>query len=262
MKIKSPLFIWLIPLAICLCLVSQAVADEVPYPNPRGYVNDFANLLNSSDKRKVEALGYQLQQKTTAQIAVVTLGSTKPLEIEDYAVRLFEKWGIGQKGKDNGVLLLVAVNDRKVRIETGYGLEGALPDAICNQIIQQHIIPYFKQGKFSEGVTISSFAIVQLVAKEYNAELSDIVGEEHIPAGLKPVHPLIALLQVLFYLVMMIMFLGLRLGLFGFLLMGSGRRRGGYWHGGGYGGSSGGFGGGFGGFGGGFSGGGGASGGW
>jgi uncharacterized protein len=203
-----------------------------------------------------------LEQKTTAEIAVVTLKTTRPYDIHDYSVRLFEKWKIGKAGKDNGVLLLVAVEDKKAWITTGYGLEGAIPDAEASRVYQGIIRPYFKKGEFSKGILAGSIALVDLAAKEYNVTIKDLpnLTRQYV----RPVQksPLASFIEGLFTLIFFILIFGFRMGLFGFLLFGSGRRRGGHWYGGGVGGTSGGFGGGFGGFGGGFTGGGGAGGGW
>ena len=253
--------LFLILLLFALTSFSAGAEELVKYPAYIGYVNDYAKIFSSSEKAELNTLIGALERKTTAQIAVVTLATTSPLEIEDYAVRLFEKWGIGQKGKDNGALLLVAVKDRKVRIETGYGLEGALPDAICNKIIFSAIIPYFKKGEYNNGIIAGTAYIVQLIAGEYNVELGELKDfEAAYPVSRRS--PLAAVLRLIFTLIFFTLFLGMRMGLFGLLLLGSGRRSGGYWYGGGYGGNSGGFSGGFGGFGGGLSGGGGASGSW
>lgn len=246
-----------------LLLLTQSLgAEETKFPSYSGYVNDYANLLTPSDKAKLTSFISELETKTTAQVAVLTLGTTQPLEIESYAVELFEQWGIGQKDKDNGVLILVAVDDRAVRIETGYGLEGVLPDAVCNQIIYQLIIPNFKKGDYSQGITMGTVAVVDLVAKEYKVELTAFESTEVPMPQVRPGSPLAAFLRTVLLLIFFVVFIGLRAGLLWFLLLPNGRRRGGYWFGGGYGGNSGGFSGGFGGFGGGLSGGGGASGRW
>ena len=256
---KRPVLIVLIPLIFC----SAALAQEISFPQPQGYISDFAGTLNSETQIKLSSLAAALEQKTGAQLAVVTLDSTKPYTIDDYAVRLFETWGIGQEGKDNGVLLLVAVADRKVRIEVGYGLEGRLTDALSKRIIENVIIPAFKKGELDAGVFSGSVAIINYMAEEYNVALEELnrLPVEAITRMVEP--PLwVRFLNGLFTLLIFLFFISMRMGFLGFLLLGSGRRRGGYWFGGGYGASSGGFGGGFGGFGGGLSGGGGASGGW
>ena len=250
-------------LTLILLLISISAYAQVDNLNYSGYVNDFAGVLSANAGQSIASIASELEQKTTAQIAVVTVLSTKPLVIEQYAVELFEKWGIGQKGKDNGILILLALNDKKVRIETGYGLEGALPDAICSQIIYQIMIPEFKKNDYEKALILATVAVADLVAKEYNIELS---YANNLPQGrdVKLQSPKARALKTLVYLILFILMFGMRSGLLFFWILGpTSRRRGGYWHGGGFGGgSSSGFGGGFGGFGGGFSGGGGASGGW
>lgn len=237
--------------------ISQA--EDLSLPEYCGYTNDFATILNTETVTTIDSICRQVEEKTTAQIGVVTVTSTAPLTIEGYAVRLFEKWGIGLKGKDNGVLILMAVNDKKVRIETGYGLEGALPDAFCSQIVYQVMVPAFKQGDLQAGLILGTIAVAESIAKEYNIDLA--LGEDMPRVAIQTKKNQAG--KALLYLILFILMFGMRSGLLFFWILGpTGRRRGGYWYGSGAGGSSGGFGGGFGGFGGGFSGGGGASGGW
>jgi len=250
-------------LALLITTANFAQAqEEASVPACRGYVNDFANVINSADERTIATLAQELDTKTTAQIAVVTLPTTKPSTIEQYAVELFEKWGIGTKAEDNGVLILMAVNDKKIRIETGYGLEGAIPDAIAIQVINQIMLPQFKKGELSKGLLLGSVAVAQLAAKEYNVQLSGAASYAKA-IDITPSRPAATILRLFATLSFFILLFGLRSGLlFYFLLGGMGRRRGGMWFGTGYHGMGGGFGGGFGGFGGGLSGGGGASGSW
>lgn len=252
-------------LAFLLILAIPAFYQAGPQakiPPASGYVSDFARVIKPEAKAALEGYAAELEAKTTAEVAVVTVGTVAPLTIEQYAVELFRKWGIGKKGKDNGVLLLVALEDRRVRIETGYGLEGAIPDAIASRVIQDYMIPFFKKGAFSEGILAGGMTVISLVAEEYGVSLEGFSQEYE---SVKPPKPslLSSVLNFLFTVFVIVLFLSLRMGLLGWLLlMGTGRRRGGYWYGSGYGGNSGGFSGGFGGFGGGLSGGGGASGGW
>ncbi|MBN3037982.1 MAG: TPM domain-containing protein [Candidatus Omnitrophica bacterium] len=247
---------------IILCCLGSLDAEETGFPSPRGYINDFANLIDANDYQSINSLVMGLEQKTTAEVVVVTLKTTKPYDIQDYSVRLWERWKIGKAGKDNGVLLLVAIEDKKVWITTGYGLEGAIPDAQASKVYRDIIVPYFKKGEYSKGILAGTIALVDLAAREYNVSI------DQLPALTKQyVEPvqgssLAQFLEGLFTLIFFILFFGFRMGLFGFLLFGRGRRRGGYWYGGGLSGTSGGFGGGFGGFGGGFTGGGGAGGSW
>jgi len=240
--------------------LSPLFAQDVKFPSqPEGYVNDYAGLLTAADKKAISKLALELEEKTTAQLAVVTLKTVRPETIEGYAVKLFQKWGIGQKGKDNGILLLIVINDREVRIETGYGLEGALPDVICNKIIQNIIIPNFKSQNYSKGIHDGAYAVINLVAKEYNVQITG--GESTVYNNLHEEQNVSSdILGLIVWLVIIILLFSSRLWPWWFLLGGMGGR-GGYWYGGG-GGFGGGFGGGSGGFGGGFSGGGGASGRW
>jgi uncharacterized protein len=243
---------------------SPAFCQEEAFPDYSGYVNDYANTLSYDTESRINAIMGELERKTTSQVAVLIMDTINPFDIETYAVKLFEQWGIGQKEKDNGVLLLIAIKDRALRIEVGYGLEGAIPDAMAKIIIEDYIVPSFKKGDFDTGVLKGAVGIAKLVAKEYNIELSDLDKlPVEVPLPEKP-SALESFANFIFTLILIILFISLRTGFFWwwFLIPGSHRRRGGYWYGGGTGGNSGGFGGGFGGFGGGMSGGGGASGGW
>lgn len=262
---KHRISLLIICLSACSILFTHPRGCQAEdFPDYIGYVNDYTNTLSYDTKSKLTALMSELEKKTTAQVAIVIIDTARPLDIETYAVRLFEKWGIGQKQKNNGVLLIIAVKDRAMRIEVGYGLEGAIPDALAKIVIEGYILPPFKKGDFNTGVIKGGVGIAKLVAKEYNIELSELDELPiNVPLPEEP-SPFKSFVNFFFTLILIILFISLRMGFFWwmFLIPGSYRRRGGYWHGGGFGGNSGGFGGGFGGFGGGLSGGGGASGGW
>ncbi len=261
---KKIIYFTIFLLTAQLIAASGSFSQTERFPRYTGYVNDYANILSRDTKSKLSLFAGALERKTTAQIAIVTIDTTSPLDINTYAVKLFEKWGIGQKGKDNGVLLLIAMKDKKMRIEVGYGLEGAIPDALAKIIIEQYILPSFKKGAFDTGVTKGTVGIAKLIAKEYNTELPGLDNlAVDVPIPKKP-SLAASIINFIFTLFIIVMFLSLRLGFFWWFLLipGLNRRRGGYWYGGGFGGNSGGFSGGFGGFGGGLSGGGGASGGW
>ena len=119
---------------------------------PQGHVNDLANLLGAAERSALEERLVQLRAKTGAEVAVVTLASLQGGQIDDFAHKLFQKWGIGKKGSDNGVLLLVALQDRKARIEVGYGLEAILPDALAGRVLDEQLFPAFKQQRYAEGL--------------------------------------------------------------------------------------------------------------
>ena len=115
-------------------------------------MNDFAKVLTDDDRAYLENFLRTLERDTTAEVVVVTVTSLDGMTIEEYANRLFADWGIGTKTKDNGVLLLVAPAERKVRIEVGYGLEGSLPDGLAGEIVRTAILPEFKQGNLRRGI--------------------------------------------------------------------------------------------------------------
>ncbi len=240
--------------ALLVCMFSGQVWAKSSTGLPAsaaGYVNDFSGVIEPQDQQTIHAMASALDNKTSAQVAVVTVDSTQPESIEQYAVKLFQKWGIGQKGKDNGVLFLIVRRDHTLRIEVGYGLEGTLTDAISSQIIHQIVVPEFKQGRMSSGILQGAQAIISLIAKEYGVA---ITGQE--TAVYNSLHQdTSGFWMIIFVFLLIFMFYA-----FSFNRPGLGW----YMVGGGFGGgwSGGGSGGGFGGFGGGMSGGGGASGGW
>lgn len=238
----------------------SAFGETVTIPErPAGYVTDLAGLVSPAASNTISKFAFELEKKTTAQVAVVTVKTTRPEAIQSYSVMLFDKWKIGQKGKDNGVLILVAVEDREAWITTGYGIEGIIPDATANKIVRDLMIPSFREGKYSEGILNASVAVISLIAKEYGEV---ITGKED--SIQKTISRETSALEVLFTILLFIMVFGMRSGFFGYFLLGSmagGRRRGGHWYGTGTGSSGGSFGG-FGGFGGGMTGGGGGGGGW
>ena len=141
----------LMALAVFCALVAPASAEPT-YPNLAGRITDEAGLLTASDKADIESQLASLEQTSTDQLAVVTVKSLEGYSIEDYGIGLARKWGIGQKGKDNGILLIVAPNDRKVRIEVGRRLEPMMTDTMSALIIENAILPKFRRGDFAGGI--------------------------------------------------------------------------------------------------------------
>ncbi len=133
---------------------------------PQGFVNDFAKVLSVEQVSTLNKTLSDFSSQTTNQISVVTIPALGDETIETYAVKLFEEWKIGQKGRDNGVLFLIAPTDKKVRIEVGYGLEGVLTDAQSNGIIQKIILPEFKVGNIEKGIVNGTNAILSVVKSE------------------------------------------------------------------------------------------------
>ncbi len=237
-----------IPLLFCAITGPLLAANH--WPTPVGFVNDFAHVISADQAQALESYLRGVEQKTGSEIAVVTLPSVEGGDVDAAAVELFKAWGIGKKGKDNGVLILAAIQDRRARIEVGYGLEGVLTDGDAGDILRQQIYPAFKQQQYGAGLMDAAQAIVQRIAPDASGQTQvQDQGDE----GSGGVNWVKVILIILFVII--------------FIISNSRRGRGGYWGGGGFyggwgGGGFGGGGGGFGGFGGGGSGGGGASGGW
>jgi len=224
-----------------LTLISFAQENE--FPEPKGYVNDFAGVIDLQYKNKLESLIREVKQKTGAELVVVTLKSTGDYDDFSYAVRLFEKWKIGEKDKDNGFLLLNAVDDRKIRMITGYGLEGILPDGLVGEIRDTYIIPYLKSEEYGKAYLNGIAAVASIIAEDKGVKITGIASSPPIRTDSKRTKGF-GLGGIILFLIIMFLTRGriLPLLIFG-SMMGGGSRSSGF--GGGFGG--GGFGGGFGG---------------
>lgn len=244
-------------LAVLVCFGTTTAIAERPFPKPRGLVNDFANIIPSNYEQKINALCREVLQKTGTAIVVATMPDIGGAEYNDYANRLYSAWGIGKKGEDKGVLIFVTVKERKMRIETGYGVEGILPDGLVGEIRDQYMIPYLRKNKFGEGLLNGTLAVASVIAKDAGVRLTGAGG---VPRRVKKKRSNLSFLPLLIFIIIFMFLPRRRGGSWLFFLpffLGGGRGYGG----GGMGDSFGGFGGGFGGFGGGMSGGGGAGGG-
>jgi len=256
-------------LILTLTLLSALAAtgySQADLPMPQHYVEDYANVINDSDERSLNGVLQELEQKTGAQYIVLTVLSTGGLPIEQFSIELAEKWKLGQKGKDNGMLFVLAKNDRKWRFEVGYGLEGFITDQYCGRVGRDVLVPYLRKGDYSRGIYEANLQIVQQIATEAGASLTGMPRITPVPVmdkrrGL----PCCSALPILFFMLLIFGGMGRGMGWWFFLpfIMGGFGGHGGYGRSGSFGGGS--FGGGFGGFGGGMGGGfggGGASGGW
>jgi uncharacterized protein len=167
--------------AALIVLGAAALAQSLTFPALTGRVVDEAGLLDVTMRAQLDQTLAELEAKTSDQLVVVTLKSLQGTSIEDYGYQLGRHWQIGQKDKNNGVLLIVAPNERKVRIEVGYGLEGTLTDAISSFIVQNSILPRFKAGDFAGGIRRGAEDIVQVLsgdAEEYKARASKAAVRE------------------------------------------------------------------------------------
>ena len=267
-------------------------AHALDVPKLQGYVNDYADMISPSAKAELENELKTFEQTDSTQIVILTIPSLEGEVIEDFSIKVGDTWKIGQAGRDNGVIFIVAKQERKMRIEVGRGLEGRLTDLMAGRIIDLVVKPRFKRGDFEGGFIVGVSALIDAIRGEFKADgnhhpqkherssqiltflifggmillvlgsFSRILGGLGGAVGLPFFMYLMGLpLGIITLLILGI--LGLGAGLFLPVIFSSGRhyRGGGFWYGGGYSGSGGGFGGGFSGGGGGF-GGGGASGGW
>jgi len=230
----------------------MALAAE-KYPSHKGKaVNDFANVIDQANAAKMESLAREVLQKTGTAIVVATLPELGPTEeITLYVNGLYKAWGIGKKGEDKGVLIFLAVKERKVRIETGYGVEGILPDGLIGEILDKYVVPHLKTGETGKALYNAMFACGAYVAKDAGVQLTGVASPYQTKA--RPEKKGFNIVGIILFLIAAAVLLGTKTGrqmlpwILLMLVSGSGR-----------GGGGGGFGGGFGGFGGGGSGGGGA----
>jgi uncharacterized protein len=226
---------------LALLIAGAALAAQLTFPPLTGRVVDDAGVLSDDTKARLTGILQQLEQKTGDQLVVVTLKALQGQDIATYGYQLGRHWGIGQKGKNNGALLIVAPSEHKVRIEVGYGLEGDLTDAASRVIIENAILPQFRSGNYDAGIEQGTVEIVRLIG----GGKVDLSKEPEAPQPEHQEKHGIPWVVIAFILVWIIF----GRGLWPLLFLGGGWGRGGGWGGGGFGG--GGFGGGGGSFGGG-----------
>lgn len=162
---------------VLITLLCGSMAFAVVSPTKEGYVNDYGDVLSEETEQYIIQTAKELEQKTSSQIVVVTIPSLDGASIEEYATELFRSWGIGDKEKDNGLLLLVSIEDRKLRIEVGYGLEGDIPDGKAGRIRDQYLIPYLKEDQFDEGIRSGYTALLSIVADIYDVTIDEVSEE-------------------------------------------------------------------------------------
>jgi uncharacterized protein len=279
-----PAYFFRIAVLLCAAFLGAVLvsAEDVKSIHPTGYATDLAGVIGEEKKASLEALCTELEQKTGAQLAIVTVRSLEGESVETYAVDLFKQLGVGSKKDNRGVLLLLAPNERKYRIEVGYGLEPVINDARAGDA-GRAMVPFLRRGDYDGAIQTSAWQLAKYIAEDVGVTLSgqppaprNQIGGGSIgsPAlwitSLFPVFWILLFVSIFFRVIRSLAGRGGSGGsgclwfLLGMLASSSGRGSGGGWGGGGFGGGSGGWsgGGGFGGFGGGSSGGGGASGSW
>ena len=175
---------WLIVFLLLFSIA--ATAEEVAVPRLTARITDLTGTLNADQRAALEDRLKSFEAQKGAQIAVLMLPTTQPEAIEQYSIRVVEQWKLGRKGVDDGVLLLIAKDDRKLRIEVGYGLEGVLPDVIAKRIVAEDISPHFKQGDFYGGIVAGITRITGVLQGEslpapHQSRSSDVPAETYLP---------------------------------------------------------------------------------
>ena len=168
LKFCSKYFTGILSLILLGILWSELPAQSLP-EKPREWVNDYAGILNNQEKQSLNNTLRTYEDTTSNQIVVAIFQNARGYPVEDYSIRLAEKWKVGQKGKDNGVILAVFLDERKIRIEVGYGLEDKVPDATAIQIAQNVISPYFRKDKYYEGLNHGIIALMSAASGKFKA---------------------------------------------------------------------------------------------
>jgi uncharacterized protein len=254
-------FYSIISAIVFFVLIIHQVNAADSFPERTGLVNDFANVIDPAIEEKINAVTSELLAKTEIPVVVVTMPDIGDSEYNDYANRLYEKWGIGKKGVDKGVIIFLTLKERKMRIEVGYGLENVITDGTAGEVSDRYMVPFFKEDRFGEGLLNGTIAVSLIIAKASGVELTGYTQAGSPQTGKNSRYSFLPLIIFIIF----ILIAGRKRGglwLLLALLLGSSSHRGSNRSGGfgGFGGGFGGFGGGggFGGFGGGMSGGGGA----
>jgi len=153
-------------------LLFSVLSRAMGFPKPKGLLNDFAGVIDPAYRHRILAVITELMQKTGVPIVVVTMPTINGADYNDYANRLYEAWGIGKKGVDRGVLIFLAIKERKMRIEVGYGLEGIIPDGLAGEIRDRYMLPYLKRNRFGQGIFNGVVAIARIIAQDAGVTLS------------------------------------------------------------------------------------------
>jgi uncharacterized protein len=161
---------------LCMAVLLPWAAAAIEVPVLKDRVNDYGGMLSLESEKRLETLLKELEAKDSTQVAVLTIPSLDGDSLEDFSMRVAERWKIGRKGFDNGVILIVSRDDRKVRIEVGYGLEGRLTDLTAGRIIRDRIVPEFRAGRFDQGVLNGVAALTEVVRGEFQAPAQPPIG--------------------------------------------------------------------------------------
>lgn len=243
-KNKAHIFLLLVITILSFGLQSILLAQPtIPdKPNPPRLVNDFADILSVGQERSLESKLVAYNDSTSTQITLVTVKSLGGEEASFFAFELGEKWGVGQKDEDNGIIMLIAPNERKTFIATGYGAEGALPDAYAKRIVEDVMLPEFRKGDYFGGINKAIVSIKQYLRGEFTTQVGESIG-------VHPLIPLLIMLAIFIFFVILFSYIASKQKGDGYIYSGKGVKpfNGPQWGGNSWGGSKGGFGGNFGG---------------
>jgi uncharacterized protein len=178
-RFRNKYFLFLFFLFLLLPLSGAAATPPVP-AHPSGYVVDLADILSPGEEKQLTGLLRGLEKQTTAQMVILTVDSLDGADINSFSLQVAEQWQIGQKGKDNGLLFVIALQDRKYRFEVGYGLESILPDSLLGSLGRRVLVPYFKQGRYGQGIAAVTGEILRILGKHYGIT---ITGVDELPAS-------------------------------------------------------------------------------
>lgn len=159
-------------LILILSLSFSSFAISLPEPTNDFFVNDFVDIISSADESEIMKIGADLYEQTTAQVVVVTIDSLDGYDVDEFALELGRKWGVGSEDSDNGVVILLSLSDRQISIQVGYGLEGCLNDGKVGRILDNYAIPYLSNSDYSTGLLEAYKAVVNVVCEEYGIELN------------------------------------------------------------------------------------------
>ena len=227
--------ILVVVMALSLAACGKQTKEQYPTPTEKFFVNDFAEIMTAEDIETIYNKGIALQEKTTAQVVVVTVDSLDGKEIADYALELGREWKIGAEGENNGIVILLSEGDREVYIAVGYGLEGALPDSKTGRIIDTYGLSHFENDNFSAGLASIYDVVVNEIYVEYDVEVENYTPIDQLPQqqsnSTSAVEILISWIVLIVLVMLYITIFGRRGGLF---IFGAPRFFGGFHHHGGF----------------------------
>lgn len=191
----------LLIISIFLILVTNINAQEFPSPYDK-YVNDFAKIFNQEEITELKTILSQVEENTTAEVVIVTIQTSKPLTPSQYRTGLFNKWKIGKVDKDNGLLILYSLQENRIEIETGYGLEGILPDSKLGRLLDKNYVPYRDKKQVNQGIILFTKEVAKIINENKDEIIS--VKKNELSLNFKILSIIINLMPIIFFIIFMI----------------------------------------------------------